>query len=245
MVSIVCFTRIITLTSGAFSGEARIQVTAKELANTLPCRSTMCELLHATAEEILSIARESSSSAKTYFACDAANKKGTHHMIKHISYCDTVNEKLIACELDSDACVGTNEKVAIAIDISMKKLDPEDASLPKRVMHGLSTDAGGGGTGEGLARDLRNHDRLVPESSFFGVTCCLHGHSLAFKSPVEKHFLLGGVTKRTVSQLLHAAHALEQEFELQDLKAMWLAANNHKHPGKIMQPVLTRCSHAG
>ena len=109
----------------------------------------------------------------------------------------------------------------------------------------MSTDAGGGGTDEGLARDLRALNRLSPPSFFFGVTCCLHGHSLAFKSPVDKHFLLGGVSKRTVLQLLHAAYALENEFEIQDLRAVWLAVNNVQHLGKIMQPVLTRWSYAG
>ena len=54
---------------------------------------------------------------------------------------------------------------------------------------------------------------------------------------------MGATTKRTALQLLHAACALEQELETQDLRAVWLAANDFEYPGKKMQPVLTRWSY--
>ena len=65
-------------------------------------------------------------------------------MIKCISYYDAKNEKLVTHYLDSDACVGANEKSAVAIDISMKKLDSTDQASPKRTIYGVSRDSGGG-----------------------------------------------------------------------------------------------------
>ena len=87
-------------------------------------------------------------------------------------------------------------------------------------MHSISTDAGSRGTGDRLARELRARSRLAPENEFFSITCYLHSYNLTFKLPVEKYFLLGGISKRTLLQLLHTIYALEKEFELQDLRAM-------------------------
>ena len=75
-------------------------------------------------------------------------------MIKFISYYDTTNENIVTCELDSDTCVGANEKVTVAIGISMKNLERTDPTSPKRIIYSMSTDADGGGMGEGLTRDL-------------------------------------------------------------------------------------------
>ena len=90
-------------------------------------------------------------------------------MIKHSSFYDLTNERLVTCELDSDACFGTNEKVAAAICLSMKNLDPPRPSEPKRITNGLHAVAGGGRTRVAFAHDVRSLDRLAPQSSFFGV----------------------------------------------------------------------------
>ena len=55
-------------------------------------------------------------------------------MIKHISFYGLINEHLVTYELDRDACVGTNEKVAAAIDLSTKKLNPPSPSGPTRII---------------------------------------------------------------------------------------------------------------
>ena len=102
----------------------------------------------------------------------------------------------------------------------MKKLDSTDQASPKRTIYGVSRDSGGGWIVEGLAWDLWNHNRIAPFYSFFGATFYPHGHSLLFKSHIETHFILGRATKRMVLQLLHAACALEQESEIQDLRAV-------------------------
>ena len=87
-------------------------------------------------------------------------------MIKHVSFYDETNENLVTCKLGSDAHVGTNEKVEVAIDISMKKLDPTDTTSAKRIIYVLFIDSGGGRMGEALERELRNHNVLTPISSF-------------------------------------------------------------------------------
>ena len=56
---------------------------------------------------MLVLARDDYLGAKVFFPCDAVNKRGTFHMIRHMSSYDTVKDKLITCELDSHACIGT------------------------------------------------------------------------------------------------------------------------------------------
>ena len=48
--------------------------------------------------------------SKIFFSGDAANKKKVHHMIKHVSFYYLLDENLITHELDSDGCVGADEK---------------------------------------------------------------------------------------------------------------------------------------
>ena len=104
--------------------------------------------------------------------------------------------------------MGTNQKNAEAIDINIRTLDPYNSADANRTTRGLSTDAGDSVNGDRLKTYLRTLCRLSLILSFLGVTCCLHGQILHFKSPVEKHFILGGVKKRNLLQLLHAVHAL-------------------------------------
>ena len=65
----------------------------------------MCELLQKTVEDTLVLVCHDSLGVNLYFPCDEVNKRGTYHMIKHISFYDIEKDKLIACELDSDACM--------------------------------------------------------------------------------------------------------------------------------------------
>ena len=209
MVHVTHHTRIMSLILGALLREVETNLSAQDIANALPSREIVRKSLHETAAEIVTLVRMKSSGVKNHFACDRANKRGAHHMIKHVSFCDLTNERLVACELDSDACVSPNEKVAAAIDLVVNNLDLSRPSESKLIINGFSANEGGGKAGVGLERDLSSLDTLDPPSSF-GVARCLHGHSLSFKSPVEKEFMLGSVIKRTVLHILRVPCVLEQ-----------------------------------
>ena len=96
----------------------------------------------------------------------------------------------------------------------------------------------GGGTGHGLERQLEPLNRLSADCLV--ATCFLHAHSLALSSPVQKSMLLGGNKKRTLLQLLHTMHALQEEHDINELKHLWKEMMRKPFPGKIKQPVLTR-----
>ena len=63
-----------------FLGKARIEATESQIAYTLPCQSTMRELFKKTVAETLCLVHHDSLGAKFHFACDAENKRITHHM---------------------------------------------------------------------------------------------------------------------------------------------------------------------
>ena len=84
-------------------------------------------------------------------------------MIKCITTCDITRDALLTSELDSDACVGSDEKNTIAIDVSLRKLDSRDICTPKVRLLGVTTDSRGGGRGFGLEKQLEGHDRLDEE----------------------------------------------------------------------------------
>ena len=64
----------------------------------------------------------------------------------------------------------------------MKKLDVEDA---RSLLNGIATDAGRGGVYKGLARELKNFNR-IDLLSFSLFSCSLHALNLMFCNAITK-----------------------------------------------------------
>ena len=130
---------------------------------------------------------------KIYIACDKGNKKGISHFVKYITYWCRKRNRVKKVLLDCDASAGTSEACAEAVSHSMNKIDP----LPpkkKRKLYGQCTDAGGGGTGESMARELTKVKRRI-RRRFMSSTCALHAHNLTLKNPVSTLFGEGGLSE--------------------------------------------------
>lgn len=122
-------------------------------------------------------------------------------MIKKILFWCIREENLVVYNLDSGASIGRDVKKAKAIDFSIRKVDPTNGK--KVVFNGGSTDRGGRSTSTGLAKDfLKSRIENID----------IYGLSLMFNSPVKKYFLLGGIGKHTVLQLLYTVYAMQEEF---------------------------------
>lgn len=72
--------------------------------------------------------------------------------------------------------VGDNSNIAISADKKLEKIDSitKDGSLRKEIMHGVCTDAGGGGTREELAVEMSKNNRTCDSQDFLITTCTLH-----------------------------------------------------------------------
>ena len=95
MMQFLCHTRSLTLKLEAFLGESKVEAIESEITHAIPCRSTMRESLQETSVETLVLVRHESLCAKLYFAYATDNKRGTHNMIKQISFYDIKKCKFI------------------------------------------------------------------------------------------------------------------------------------------------------
>ena len=82
--------------------------------------------------------------------------------------------RVVTFLLDSDAAEGSNVLTADAVDSSFKKLDFNEDSVMKSFVNGLCTDAGSGGTREGLAIELEKLNRTINLAFLLIVTSVLH-----------------------------------------------------------------------
>ena len=127
------------------------------------------------------------------------------------------------------------QKTAEAVDHSMKKLDFKDV---RSLLNGIATDAGRGGVYEGLARELKNFNR-IDLLSFSLFSCSLHALNLMFCNAITKYVGTGGVKNVNALQLLFTGYALEQEFELETWNKLWNNINANTYGNCQKQPVLT------
>ena len=177
---------------------------------------------------------------KVYLGCDKGNKKGIEHFIKYVSWWDADLKKIQSYLLDSEAAGGKDKDCADAIDHSLKRLDGDSH---RTKLHGQNTDAGGGGVGEGLTKELYKKQRVANPSTYLTTTCSLHTSQLLLSNPLNKLLAPQGLGKHTALQCLHSCFNLctggGGTFKIQEFKDMWFRQFREKFE-QITQPVLTR-----
>ena len=212
----------------------------KIAASFIPSRTSFAQYVYETAAEKLAWLRKEIIGKKLYMSCDKGNKKGIGHFIKFICFWDARTKQVKVYLLDCDASEGTSKDCAAAINFSLTRLDsPENFTK----LYGQNTDAGGGGVGTSLAKELDSFDRIYCILSYLHPTCSLHGHQLVLSNPVKKLIGDGGLGKQNALQLLHSIYNLQTggggTFEVSEFKKIWKSLFNEDF-SKITEPVLTR-----
>ena len=122
----------------------------------------------------------------------------------------------------------------------MTRLDAADFFAK---LSGQCTDAGGGGVGESLFKELQKVERVLDGSTYLAPTCSLHAHQLNLANPIKKLIGEGALGKQNAMQLMHSLFNLQigggGTFEVSEFKKMWTALFNEPYK-KIIEPVLTR-----
>jgi len=236
-------TTMFACTIQAFLCEIGLKIPIEKVVAACPSKDTFQAMVHEEGIDVLSLMRHRIADKPLFFSCDGANKN-IHHVIKMISF--WYLDRVLTFLLDSDAAIGDNANTADAANVSLKKLDRSiDGSIVKVKMTGLCTDAGGGGTRDGLATEMNKLERTINLDQFLVVTCCLHAMNLMMCSPCEKCFGSGGVASRNTIQMLYTCYALQKEFEAEEWQQIWYNACNEPFGERFPAPVYTRWEYIG
>ena len=191
-----------------------------------PSQATLRQKLIDYAVDCLILLADKLGGAKLFMTCDKGNKKGLGHFVKVLSWWNALEEKVDKFVLDIDVSDGSSSACADAIYHSLKKLKSTMAVL----LRGQTTDSGGGGVLEDLAKELKL--RGVCHQTYFVANCTLHAIQLALSNPVKVVFGEGGLDpttkepKRNMPQMLHSVYDLQQSMEYAIFKMNYQEAMN-------------------
>ena len=147
-----------------------------------PSRKSFGEYIDETAAEKLAWLREELRDKVVFLACDKGHKKGIGHFVKFVCYWDDEVGKVEKYLMDCEASGGSMVDCVKAIDFSMGRLDLEQSRL---LLAGQCTDAGGGGVGEDLKKELIKVNRVSNPVTYLAPTCSLHAIQLLLCNAVK------------------------------------------------------------
>jgi hypothetical protein len=169
----------------------------KYLRSTVIAQAAECTLVFAKRLEGM----------KVYISCDKGNKKGVGHFVKYLSYWN--GQQVIKELLDLNASGGTTYDCAVAIRDSLKKVFGGDGEDSKFVLWGQTTDSGGGGVLDGLAKHLKDL-QLCNDEEYLVAACGIHNLQLQLANPIKELIGEGGLESRNMMQMMHCAYDLQE-----------------------------------
>jgi hypothetical protein len=241
-VSSLAWEQILPFSLYAYFMSTGINVELEQLRLLCPKRNTMEALVKDFAADTMMICVHSLERAGTYFLsfdkADASKGK-MGGCVKIVSWFDETlisheypDGQVLTLVLDADKTGGTSKDVADGVAYSMKKL-----CLSALVFGaGATTDSGGGGTIESVARALVTAGILVLLSLI--ANCTLHNLNLEMAVPLNKvlkgmHFESSKKANkvkhddRDVEQLVYSAYAWEHAVSKDIVREYWDALMEH------------------
>ena len=225
----------IAIVLGAFLFDIGSDVSGEQLADISPTRQTMENLLFEFAVESAMLTRDAFEHGKViYTAFDKADSsKGLHGgCVKLGATFDSRRKseafpdgEVIVCTLDADKTGNSSMEVGQSVVHSFNKL-----CLVSAILWGITTDSGGGGTVESVARILAGLNLLVGIGHLIG-NCCLHNLNLELAVPMKKWLMAPKTadTKdkkkdevpRNVEQMMYTAFSWEHIVGFNVVKEYW------------------------
>jgi len=153
---------------------------------------------------------------KLYLSCDKGNKKGMGHFVKVLSWWDQANPSVDLRLIDIDASGGSSEQCALAIQASINKLRKEDDAAT-HLLHGQTTDSGGGGVLEKLYEMMQPLGLCAPNNihltKYLIANCCIHSLQIQLSNAVKNAFGEGALDRVNAMQMLHTAYRLQEALD--------------------------------
>ena len=98
------------------------------------------------------------------------NKKGIDHFVKYLSWLDDSGKTRVQL-LDIDGSLSDTKACAKAVQASLKKLNLGGSTV---VLRGHTTDSGGGGVLETLAKELSALSLCTSSDEYYVASCGIH-----------------------------------------------------------------------
>ena len=152
VLSCVGGSNIYTLTIHSFLHQIGFNLDSKSTSAIGPSKNSINRCIKKVGVETLAVLRRKLIGQKLFYYRDASNKGRCHHMVKRITWYDTLRNYLFIVALDSDVCDGTDSDAAHALDYSCRKIHSTDND--KVIFHGQSTGTGDGGTSNVLHSEM-------------------------------------------------------------------------------------------
>jgi hypothetical protein len=194
------------------------------LTTSFPSATALSECIMSYAVDcIIEVSLELEKAEYVFLTCDKGNKKGVGHFVKVLSWWDEILNRVRTFTLDIDASKGSSSACAEAIDHSLQKL------IAVLLLAGQSTDSGGGGVLEDLAKYLA--EQKVTQKIYWVASCTLHAIQLALSNPVKRAFKEGKLGTRSMMQMLHTVYDLQESMEKEHFSMylkqarIWVAEN--------------------
>jgi len=184
-------------------------------AKSFPSETTLRQYnFNQAARDTMSLGHEIRDS-KIYIACDKGNKKGIGHFVKYLSWWKRDDPGVKVQLLDVDASGGTSDACADAIRASINKLREVDDD-GTTLLHGQTTDSGGGGVLEDLHSKMEQRGVCVEDqdgNKYLIANCCIHSLQIQLANAVRASFGEGSIDKVNATQLLHTAYRLQESID--------------------------------
>lgn len=136
----------------------------------------------------------------------------------------------------SEPSEGTGEGSADAVMHALKRVQIQEEGETERTgLRGQVGDSGGGGTAENLAGNIKSLELRCPHLAYFIANCCEHDGANAFAHPFKQCLGEGSLDKINPLQTCHSCWHLQECFDADTFRAMWIAAKKQIGELKAMQ----------
>ena len=172
------------------------------VARTGAKRNTFGRMVGEAAATLLFLHRQDLELAKSIFS--ASDKGDDGHLAKASTHFCRRTQKVKTFLMDVEKCSGTSRDTALALKHSFDRMMQGDPD----VFDGTGQDAGAGGTGESLKRELIKLS--IAKSASLVAYCAIHGIQVTYKNAILSILGDGGLQKRTAVQYLHTVWNLQK-----------------------------------
>jgi hypothetical protein len=171
-------------------------VSLDRFASSFPSESYLRGVIQSTAAKCQVKLVRDLCGKDAFIACNKGNKKGIGHLVKMLLYLDLTTGNVVVRVLDINTSKCSRVKCANAIEVSLCRM--RCPMLFK--ICGQSTDSGGGGVLDGLAREMAKRGLCL--ANYLVANCCIHNLQLQLLVPTKTVLGDGGLEKCSAMQLL-------------------------------------------